>query len=136
MRDWHPIFLEALARSPNVSRACKAAGIARRTAYAAQEADPEFAKAWQDALDAGTDNLVGECYRRAARGTREPVFHQGAQCGEIRKYSDTLAIFLLKSHRPEVYREKIEADVTSGGKPFAVTVYLPANGRETLDTSE
>jgi hypothetical protein len=31
--------------------------------------------------------------------------------GAVRRYSDVLLIFLLKSRRPEVYRERIEAVV-------------------------
>lgn len=31
----------------------------------------------------------------------------------VKKYSDTLAIFLLKAHKPEKYRERTNVDVTS-----------------------
>jgi hypothetical protein len=34
------------------------------------------------------------------------VYYQGAQCGTIREYSDTLLIFLLKAKRPEEFREE------------------------------
>jgi len=58
----------------------------------------------------GLTVLEDEMHRRAIEGTEEPVFHQGEQCGTVRKYSDTLAIFLAKAHDPEKYREnsKIE----------------------------
>jgi hypothetical protein len=113
-RDWAPAFLAALAASPNVSAAASAAGIDRKTAYNRQKSDPDFAVAWDDALDQSTDNLVGEAYRRATRGTENPVFYQGAECGHVREYSDTLAIFLLKSHRPAVYRETVEQQHSGG----------------------
>ena len=37
------VFLDALAETCNVSRACKAAGVGRMTVYEWREADPEFA---------------------------------------------------------------------------------------------
>ena len=36
------------------------------------------------------------------------MFWQGQVVGAVRKYSDTLLIFLLKSRRPEIYRERAE----------------------------
>lgn len=107
---WTPAFLAALSQSPNVSAACRAAGIARSAAYELRAADPEFASAWQDAIDQSTDLLVGEMYRRAVHGTEKPVFYLGAECGRVREYSDTLAMFLAKSHRPEVYRETVKQE--------------------------
>jgi hypothetical protein len=118
MADWERVFLEALRKTPNVSAACASAGVARKTAYAHRNADPEFAAAWDDALEQSTDSLVGECYRRACQGTERPVFHQGEECGRIKEYSDTLAIFLLKAHRRSIYGDKAQVDVTTGGQPL------------------
>jgi hypothetical protein len=36
------------------------------------------------------------------------VFYQGQMCATVRKYSDTLLIFLLKGRKPERYREQVE----------------------------
>jgi hypothetical protein len=36
------------------------------------------------------------------------VFYQGIQTATVRKYSDTLLIFLLKGRKPERYRERVE----------------------------
>ena len=33
------------------------------------------------------------------------MFYKGQQCGTWRTYSDALAMFLLKAHRPEKYRD-------------------------------
>ena len=35
----------------------------------------------------------------------EPVFYHGQVCGTVRKYSDTLLIFLLKGARPDKFRD-------------------------------
>jgi hypothetical protein len=116
--EWTGPFLLQLASSPDVSAAAAVAGVSRTMAYKHRDADPEFAAAWQDALDASTDGLAGEAYRRARHGTEKAVYYRGEECGRVREYSDTLAIFLLKAHRPEVYGAKV--DVTSGGKPVPI----------------
>jgi hypothetical protein len=116
---WTEIFLAELAKSPNVTGAARAAGIDRTTAYARAKVDPEFAAAWEDAQEQSTDALVGEAYRRAHQGTEKPVFYEGAECGRIREYSDTLAIFLLKTHRPHVYGDRLRQEITgANGGPL------------------
>lgn len=117
MRAWVPAFLDALSKVPNVSAAASAAGVSRPVVYEHRNADSEFAAAWDDALEQSTDELVGECYRRARHGCEKPVFHQGEQCGTVREYSDTLAIFLLKAHRRSVYGDKqaVEHTGANGG---------------------
>lgn len=56
-------------------------------AYHSRVRSEEFALQWEEALQDAIDVLESEARRRAL--------------GQ----SDTLLIFLLKSHRPEVYRE-------------------------------
>ena len=104
-RAWQPAFLAALAEHCNVRAACRAAGVGREAAYDLRRADPAFAAAWETALEEGVELLEEEVRRRALHGVSEPVFYRGAECGTIQRYSDTLAIFLLKAHRPKVYRD-------------------------------
>lgn len=110
--DWGPRFLEALADSANISEACKIAKVGRTTVYERRDSDPVFAQAMADALDDAVDALELEARRRALDGCERPVYHQGAQCGTILEYSDTLMIFLLKAHRPDKYRERSEVKHT------------------------
>jgi hypothetical protein len=95
----------------NVSRACAAISLSRSRVYEWREADPSFAQSWDEAVETGTDELEEEARRRAFSGVDEPVFYQGEECGVIRKYSDTLLIFLLKGRRPDRYRERVTIDV-------------------------
>jgi hypothetical protein len=88
--DWGPAFLACLRNSANVRESCKKAKIDRPTAYRRKANDPDFARQWQDAMDDATDDL-----EKAARA-------------RAKKNSDTLLIFLLKCHRPEVYRDRME----------------------------
>jgi hypothetical protein len=102
-------FLESLRKTGgNVARACKAEGIGRSTAYEWRDEDKEFAKRWDEAVDAGTDELEQEARRRAFKGTLKPVFYKGSKIGSIREYSDTLMIFLLKGNRPEKFKDRVE----------------------------
>ena len=99
-------FLDALAETCNVARAAELAGVARSTVYDWRVADSDFADEWEHALDLGADALEDEATRRAVEGVDEPVFYQGKACGVVRRYSDTLLIFLLKGRRPEKYRDR------------------------------
>lgn len=98
-------FLAALAETGIVARACKAIEVSRQCAYEWRDEDPDFAERWARALKIGVTALEDEAHRRAFEGLDEPVFYKGDECGSVRKYSDTLAIFLLKAHAPEKYRE-------------------------------
>jgi len=115
-------FCAALAETCNVGRACAAVGISRMSAYNWRQDSPEFAAAWERAMRAGLLALEDEAHRRAFEGTEEPVFHLGAECGTVRKYSDTLAIFLLKAHDPRKYRENASMEITgANGGPLQIS---------------
>lgn len=103
-------FLEALTKGLSITAAAKDAGVGRRTAYEWREEDEAFRQIWDDAVEAGTDVLEDEAKRRAADGVDEPVFYKGDICGHVRKYSDTLIIFLLKARRDK-YRDSARVDV-------------------------
>ena len=105
-------FLDTLRDTCTIAKAVRAIGISRRQAYDLRSADPEFASGWENALDEGVDGLEFEAQRRAFEGTDDPVYQGGALVGHIRKYSDTLAMFLLKAHRPERFRERTEVKHT------------------------
>jgi hypothetical protein len=106
-------FLAALAATCNVTRACEAISIARVTAYEWRDNDEQFAAAWVKAREIGAEALEDEATRRAFEGTDKPVFHMGRECGAVREYSDTLAIFLLKGAKPEKYRERAQVDLSN-----------------------
>ena len=92
--EWRPIFLATLRNTANVRLAAQAAGIARPYAYAAREQSAEFRAQWDEAMAEAIDVLEAAARKRALES------------------SDTLLIFLLKSHRPEVYRERIDLRLT------------------------
>ena len=85
-------FLASLEEGNSVARAASDAGVGRATAYEWRAAEPDFAKAWDDAVETGTDALEDEAIKRAKNG------------------SDTLLIFMLKARRPEKCKERISSD--------------------------
>jgi len=95
----------------NVTKACEAIGLNRQRVYEWRSRDAEFAAKWDDAVEAGTEELEQEARRRAYKGVDEPVFYQGEECGTVRKYSDTLLIFLLKGRKPEKYRDNVTVKI-------------------------
>ena len=72
---------------------------------------PEF----EDADEEVTETLEREATRRASKGTLKPVFYQGKVCGEIREYSDTLLIFLLKARRPDYQDTSSKSNLSAYG---------------------
>lgn len=134
--DWCQPFLDALAASGNVRRSAQEADISHTRAYDFRRENEEFAEAWDEAEEAAVRTvLTPEAVRRAAEGVEEPVFYKGQQVGAVRKYSDTLLIFLLKTHAPDRYNAPQKQEHSGpGGGPIeteqAVHIYLPSNGRE------
>jgi hypothetical protein len=119
-------FFEFLSQGGSVTAAAGAAGYTRSRVYERRKTDAEFAAAWDDLLGQGTDLLEDEALRRAMDGVEEPRFYEGEICVHVRKYSDTLMIFLLKARRPEKYGDKAQTDHTGN-----LTVRWLEEGEET-----
>ena len=102
-------FLAAFRKTGNVRLACEAAEVGRSSHYRWLETDAAYEEAFELAKEDAADILEAEAKRRAIEGVLEPVgFYKGEPGGHVRRYSDTLLIFLLKGLRPEVYRERVE----------------------------
>lgn len=101
------------------------------TFYLIRQREPEFAAAWEEALQIGLDRLEDEAIRRAVDGNEEPVFYQGQQVGMVRKYSDGLLTTLLKAHRPARYRERVGVDVSDDLKRLLEIVDAAADPMST-----
>jgi transposase-like protein len=95
------IILDVLRAGNSVGAACDKAGIARSAYYDWRRDDSDFMAATEAAIEAGTDILEDVAITRAVR------------------QSDTLLIFLLKSRRPEKYRETTRHEHSApGGGPI------------------
>jgi hypothetical protein len=99
-------FLEALRAGWSVTHAATRAGHARQRFYESRERDEEFALAWEEAVEAGTDRLEDEAFRRAVEGYDEDTFDgDGNLIRRVRKYDNATIQALLKGRRPDKYRE-------------------------------
>jgi hypothetical protein len=124
--SWAQRFLEVFVEVGTVYGATRIVGIDQSTPYKLRERDARFAAAWADAEEQSTQALENEARRRALVGTEEPVYQGGQLVGVIRKFSDTLTIFLLKARRPEVYRENHRVELTGDqGGPIRTQVVPP-----------
>ncbi len=103
VRAWLPKFLDALQETANVTAACAEAHVSRKTAYKFRNENAGFMAEWDAALAVGVGTLEDEAIRRARDGVEEPIYSKGEYVGTTRRYSDTLLIFLLKSHKPSIY---------------------------------
>ena len=105
------LFLAELREGWSVTRAARAAGMSRATAYLWREKDAEFARAWDDAKEDGVDRLEDIAKQRAFDG------------------SDTLVIFLLKANRPDKYRDTQQISFDSQA-PLKVTFKITGAGED------
>ena len=76
-----------------MSAAAAAVGIRRATVYEARKTDQAFAEAMDETEGACIEQVEQTLYRRAVEGQ-----------------SDTAIIFFLKSHKPEVYSDKVRTE--------------------------
>lgn len=112
--DWTDAFMAALREYPVVQHACDAVGISRARAYRRREDEPVFAKAWDDAMEAGIDRAEREAFRRAVVGFEEPVVHKGFLCYRMKHDADG------KLLRNEDGMPVYETD--ANGQPIPLTV--------------
>lgn len=109
-------FLEAFTQTGNLSYAADYAKVNRQSHYRWLESSEAYREAFERvAREEAVERLELEARRRAVEGWEEPVYQGGQQIGSIRKYSDTLLIFLLKGAAPAKYRERYEIGGPDGG---------------------
>lgn len=104
-------FLEALAAKGSATHAAHAAGIGRRTAYDWKVADEEFAAEWKASIDSAIEELERALYERGKGWREQEIGEDGIpfDVGPV-KYDTTAAIFWLKGHAPEKYKERSHVD--------------------------
>lgn len=131
--DWDGFLAALLANKGQVSHAAQAIGMHRQRAYEHREQDESFAREWDEIVERTTEEMEREAMRRGMEGIDKPVYYQGELVDTLREYSDTLLIFLLKSRRPEKYRDHHQVQHTGlDGGPVNVRVELDEKQREAL----
>lgn len=94
---WRTDFLAALAETSNVTAAAAAAGVNTSRPYGLKRSQPDFARAWREALCEGYDNLELELLHRLRFG--EPKDSDA-------KFDNANALRLLSQHRETVARQR------------------------------
>jgi hypothetical protein len=129
-------FLAAFAKSGHFGNSALAAHIDRSHVYDWRN-DPAFEARFQIARKQSVTVLEDEAHRRAYTGVDEPVFYRGEECGTVRKYSDTLLIFLLKGNDPVKYRDNNQLEVTgAGGEPLFAGLLTRLKGYKDTETTK
>jgi len=109
MKPRQRAFLSAYRETCNVVRACEVSRVGRSSHYRWLAEDPDYREAFDLAKEQASDKLESEAIRRAFEGVETPVgWYKGVPGAFVRRYSDTLLIFLLKGAMPEKYSEKME----------------------------
>jgi hypothetical protein len=101
--DSRELFLTTLAETANVAMAARAADMSRTAAYAERKRNSDFAARWKAAMDMALDELEMAVFERATHGYDKDVLYHGKKSDKVRLYSDALAMFLLRAHRPDIY---------------------------------
>jgi hypothetical protein len=87
IKRWQQRFLRSLRACPNVTVACSAAHVSRQTAYRSRTDDAAFAEKWESALSVSVDKIEMKAFETALAG------------------DPNLLQFMLRCHRPTIYRE-------------------------------
>jgi len=123
-------FLAAYRTCASVTKAAQAAGMDRSHHYVWLRDDDEYLVAFEAAKEQATQTLEDEAVRRAFEGIDDPIVWQGQICGTVKRYSDTLLIFLLKGLRlkstaidgaARSARRWISVSVRRSTSPYSVT---------------
>jgi len=93
--EWTEKFLEILRQGWSVSKAAKGAGINLKTVWGRRKGDPEFAAAYDMALEEGADVCEDVAFERGIHGG-----------------SDKMLEMILKARRPEKYTDKHKVEMS------------------------
>lgn len=108
-------FVEHLKTTCNITRTCEELGLNRGEIYQWRLEDEDFAMRWEAALEIGFEAMEDEMRRRAYIGTVK-MTKDGST---YREYSDVLAIFLAKAHKPDKYSDRVRNEISGpGGQPL------------------
>ena len=138
-RNWKPAFLRTMSKTGNVRLACETAGVNRQHVYDVRQTDTAFRDGWDRAEQEAMDLLEAAAWQRATKGSLEPIYMKDENgkiklVTKIARYSDTLLIFLLKSGRPQKYRETIRGEWSGpNGGPIPIKDETPARKKEPID---
>jgi hypothetical protein len=127
-------FLDALAAGWAVRHAARHSGVDFRRWYELRDKDEEFAHAWGESFEQGTQALEDEARRRAVDGYDEDTFDgEGNLQRRVHRYDGALLQTLLKGRRPEVYRDNAPARLDVNARVQIDADFTPTTLRDVLE---
>lgn len=117
---WDEFLRTLVEYAGNCTRACELCKITREAVYWKRRNDKEFSKRYDEAMEQSTDALEDEAVRRAFEGVQEGVYYQGDRVDLKTVYSDGLIQFMLRSRRPEKFKDRVSTDNTNLNANVAV----------------
>jgi hypothetical protein len=128
---WRDKFLELIRTTPNISKAARACGIDRHTAYYYKRRNAKFSDEWDEAIEEAVDNLEEHAWAMARGVMRR---NQNGELEVIQPPSERLTIFLLGAHRPDKYAKMRHEHTGKDGAAIEVEakLELKAEVRSTL----
>jgi hypothetical protein len=99
-------FLAGFVAARGIRAAEGLSGVSRWSHYEWMSKDPLYAERFRLAKQMIADDFEGEAHRRAFVGVDTPVVYRGEITAAYKRYSDALAIFVLKAMKPEVYNRR------------------------------
>ena len=132
-------FLRELAATQSVTRAARAAGMSRQSAYKlrARLAGEPFDAAWDAAFACSFDALAHAAMERAIHGVEVPHYHAGELVGTHRRFDERLTLGLLAMRADLSPRQgwRMVGEVDVPCDDFAAMVQLVADGAEDWDSA-
>ena len=92
-------FLEMLAETCNVTRACDAVGMSTNGAYKRRRKNAAFRAAWVETISAAYQRLELVLLDRTFNGTEKIMTRRDGTEDRMREYPNGLGLSLLKMHR-------------------------------------
>ena len=111
------LFIGTLADTGSVRDAARAVGMSSRSAYTLRRAPDGagFDRAWVAAIRQAMNRLIDTCMERALEGSEDPIFDKaGRVIGHRVRHHDRMAMFLLRAHMPDLFRDAHRADRARG----------------------
>lgn len=129
-------FLRVLAETGRPQVAAQEAGYADTSFLRRlRREDDDFAREWDEAVEAAGDKFEDEAVRRGVEGVREPEYYRGQVVGFKIKYSDQLLMMLLKGAKPKKYSDKTQTDINVNGKIGVAVLPMTAPSLESWEAA-
>ena len=112
-------WLDSFRASGNFALSCRRIKYTQQAVRKWLKNDPEFVRKYEEAKEESIAVLEAELRRRAVHGIDKPVWYKGEQVGVVKEFSDVLLMFLLKSLRPEVYRDRVDINAQVSNQSLA-----------------